>query len=84
MVGIMRWWMNLQSTFCKHFVSNMIMRSLNSKLGFLIITSLKKALLMDRETLFDLGLLQNFIGVRIIQIFAQYVLYYTCFYFESF
>jgi hypothetical protein len=38
---------------------------------------------MDRETLFDLGLLQNFIGVRIIQIFAQYVLYYTCFYFES-
>jgi hypothetical protein len=32
---------------------------------------------MDRETLFDLGLLQKFIGVRIVQIFAQYVLYYT-------
>ena len=38
---------------------------------------------MDRETLFDLGLLQKFIGVRIVQIFAQYVLYYTRFYFES-
>jgi hypothetical protein len=71
MVDTMRWWMNLQSTVCKHFWSNMIMRSLNSKLGFLIRTSLKKTLLMARETLFDLVLLQNCIGVRIVHIFAQ-------------
>ena len=71
---------NFLQTFCiqyDHEISEF-------EVGFPYYTFFKKkALLMDRETLFDLGLLQNFIGVRIIQIFAQYVLYYTCFYFES-
>ena len=53
------------------FLKDMITRSLNSQLfGFLIRTSLK-TLLMERETLIDLALLQDFIGVRIIQIVAQ-------------
>jgi hypothetical protein len=38
---------------------------------------------MERETLIDLVLLQNFIELLIFQILAQKFFYYTCFYFES-